>query len=70
MDRRLQPEPPEGDGEWALLQTRIDRSFWQQTVDTGDGRSMTWFVIARPPEQLAYDTFDEAEAMFEAMEEG
>ncbi|MNL87785.1 hypothetical protein D3C87_2171330 [compost metagenome] len=50
------------------MQQRIDRSFWQQTRSL-EGRSVTWFVIARPPEQLTYDTFDEAEAMFEAMDE-
>ena len=69
MDTRLQPDPPKGEGDWVLLQTRTDRSFWQQTVKAGEGRSITWFVIVRPPEQLAYDTFDEAEAMFEAMED-
>ncbi|MNE91098.1 hypothetical protein D3C80_1886720 [compost metagenome] len=68
MGARSQPEHPRGEGEWTLLQQRIDRSFWQQTRSL-EGRSVTWFVIARPPEQLTYDTFDEAEAMFEAMDE-
>lgn len=68
VDARSRPRRPEGEGEWTLLQQRIDRSFWQQTRSLG-GRSVTAFVIVRPPQQLRYDTFDEAEAMFEAMEE-
>ncbi|WP_296175014.1 hypothetical protein [uncultured Brevundimonas sp.] len=68
MDARSQTGRPEGEGEWTLLQQRIDRSFWQQTRSF-EGRSLTTFVILRPPEQLRYDTFDEAEAMFRAMDE-
>lgn len=68
VDARSQAERPEGEGEWTLLQQRADRSFWQQTRSF-EGRSLTAFVIVRPPEQLFYDTFDEAEAMFEAMDE-
>ncbi|MEG1029092.1 MAG: hypothetical protein RSE34_03330 [Brevundimonas sp.] len=68
MDPRSQAGRPEGEGEWTLLQQRIDRSFWQQTRSL-EGRSLTTFVIVRSPEQLRYDTFDEAEAMFEAMDE-
>ena len=69
MDARSQPETPKGDGAWTLLQTRPDRSFWQQTRTLAPGRSVSWFVIVRPPEKLSYDTFDEAEAMFRAMDE-
>ena len=69
MDARSQPEPPKGEGDWTLLQARSDRSFWQQTRTLAPGRSVSWFVIVRPPEQLSYDTFDEAEAMFRAMDE-
>jgi len=69
MDARSQPEPPQGERERTLLQTRSDRSFWQQRRALAPGRSVTWFVIVRPPEQLSYDSFDEAEAMFRAMDE-
>jgi len=70
MDARSQPEQSQGEGEWTLLQVRADRSFWQQTRTLAPGRSVTWFVILRSPEQLTYDSFDEAEAMFRAMDEG
>jgi len=69
MDARSQPQPPRGEGTWTLLQSRADRSFWQQTRTLTPERSVTWFVISRPPEQLSYDSFDEAEAMFRAMDE-
>lgn len=69
MDAQSQPEPPQGEGEWTLLQSRPDRSFWQQTQILAPGRSVTWFVIVRTPEQLTYDSFDEAETMFRAMDE-
>lgn len=63
------PAHPEGPGEWTLLQSRVDRAMWQQDdVDAG-GRTLSRFVIVNPPEVLIYDTFDEAEAMFLALEE-
>jgi hypothetical protein len=64
------PQPPADDGDWTLLQSRIDRSFWQWDRRREPSAAITSrFVILRPPERLDYDTFDEAEAMFEAMEE-
>ena len=69
MDAQSQAEQPQGEGEWTLLQTRPDRSFWQQTQTLAPGRYVTWFVIVRTPEQLTYDSFDEAETMFRAMDE-
>ncbi len=64
------PRPPADDGEWTLLQSHIDRSFWQWDRQQEDGAPiLSRFVILRPPERLDYDTFDEAESMFEAMEE-
>ena len=59
---------PQGEGDWTLLQTRHDRSFWQRSIPA-QGTALVRFVITRPPEVLAYDTFDEAQAMFEAMDE-
>lgn len=65
------PRPPGDPGRWTMLQQRIDRSFWQWDRDLEAGADvLTRFVILRPPERLDYDTFDEAEAMFEAMDEG
>ena len=64
------PQPPADDGDWTLLQSRVDRSFWQWDRPRETGASvLSLFVILRPPERLDYDTFDEAVAMFEAMEE-
>lgn len=64
------PRPPVDAGEWTLLQSRIDRSFWQwDRRPDPDAPVLSRFVILRPPERLDYDTFDEAESMFEAMEE-
>ena len=67
---RHAPRPPGDAGQWTLLQGRLDRSFWQwdRPVEVG-APPLTRFVILRPPERLDYDTFDEAEAMFEAMDE-
>ncbi|MFK0298218.1 hypothetical protein ACIQTU_03265 [Brevundimonas sp. NPDC090276] len=63
------PHPPADEGDWTLLQSRLDRSFWQWDRRLGpDTPVLTRFVILRPPERLDYDDFDEAEAMFEAME--
>lgn len=62
------PRPPHDEGDWTLLQSRLDRSFWQWDRRDGPGETMiTRFVIVRPPERLDYDTFDEAESMFLAM---
>lgn len=69
MPAPLSPEPPTDDGRWILLQHRHDRSFWQHERATAEGEVFTRFVIVRAPERLDYDTFDEAEGMFEAMED-
>lgn len=63
------PAHPEGPGEWSLLQSRVDRLMWQQDETDADGRTVSRFVIVNPPEVLTYDTFDEAEAMFLALDE-
>ncbi|MET4685368.1 hypothetical protein [Brevundimonas faecalis] len=70
MTAQHNPTPPGDEGDWTLLQNRIDRSFWQwdRCADPG-ARPLTRFVILRAPERLDYDDFDEAEAMFEAMDE-
>lgn len=67
---RIAPRPPVDEGDWTLLQSRIDRSFWQwDRRRDANAPALTRFVILRPPERLDYDDFDEAEAMFEAMDE-
>lgn len=65
------PQPPQGeDGDRTLLQSRVDRVFWQwDRRPEPTAPPLTRFVIVRPPERLDYDTFDEAESMFEAMED-
>jgi len=65
------PQPPHGeDGDWTRLQSRVDRVFWQwDRRPEPTAPPLTRFVIVRPPERLDYDTFDEAESMFEAMED-
>jgi hypothetical protein len=63
------PPPPPGAGHWTLLQERVDRALWQQDEPDGEGRIFTRFVILNPPETLTYDDFDEAEAMFLALEQ-
>jgi len=61
------PQPPSDAGEWTLLQSRADRNFWQWDRQTPRG-VLSRFVILRDRERLDFDTFDEAEALFEAME--
>jgi hypothetical protein len=58
---------PEGEGAWTLLQQRADHAMWQQEEPAPDGEVVSRFWIVNPPEALMYDTFDEAEAMFEAL---
>lgn len=64
----LRPTPPSDAGQWTLLQSRIDRSFWQWDRPSPEG-DLTRFVILRAPERLDYDSYEEAEAMFMAMDE-
>ncbi len=58
---------PEGPGAWTRLQSRIDHTMWQQDETDAAGVVVSRFWIVNPPEALTYDTFDEAEAMFEAL---
>lgn len=58
---------PEGEGVWTRLQGRRDRAMWQQDETGAGGVVVSRFWIVNPPEALMYDTFDEAEAMFEAL---
>ncbi len=69
MDTPQPPQPPQGPGQWTLLQQRLDRSMWQQEEADETGRILSRFIIVNRPEVLTYDTFDEAEAMFEALGE-
>ena len=58
---------PEGAGVWTRLQARADHVMWQQDETSAAGGQISRFWIVNPPEALMYDTFDEAEAMFEAL---
>lgn len=62
------PLPPSEAGTWTLLQSRLDRSFWQWDREAGLA-IISQFVILRGPDRYDYDTFDEAEALFAAFEE-
>lgn len=55
-------------GAWTLLQERADHAMWQQDIEDAGGGAVSRFWIVNPPEQLTYDTFDEAEALFEQLE--
>ena len=61
------PIPPEGPGQWTRLQDMFGRQMWQQDEIAGPGEIISRFVIVNPPEVLTYDDFDEAQAMFEAL---
>ena len=58
---------PEGEGVWTRLQVFDDRVMWQQDLGGDAVPVVSRFWIVNPPEALMYDTFDEAEAMFEAL---
>ena len=57
------PEPPSEPGQWTLLQSRLDRSFWQWDRELPKG-VFSHFVILRGAARHEYDTFDEAEELF------
>ena len=58
---------PEGEGVWTLLQGHIRHAMWQQDQTDAAGGVISRFWIVNPPEALVYETFDEAEAMFETL---
>ena len=68
MMRHVLPTPPSDPGQWTLLQQRTDRALWQWDRERG-GSTLTLFVITHPPSRLDYDDFDEAESMFERLED-
>jgi hypothetical protein len=70
MFRMATPTPPPDEGQWTLLQQRLDRALWQwdrPLLKAGSG--ITRFVITHNPSRLDFDDFDEAENMFEMMED-
>ena len=58
---------PDGPGVWTVLQDHVTHAMWQQDENDEAGGVTSRFWIVNPPEQLMYDTFDEAEAMFESL---
>ena len=63
------PQPPAGEGQWTLLQQRTDRALWQWDRTLLAGRKgVTRFVITHEPSRLDFDSFDEAESMFEMLD--
>lgn len=63
------PAHPEGAGVWTLLQDHVTHAMWQQDETDGAGATTSRFWVVNPPEQLMFDTFDEAESMFEQLSE-
>ena len=63
-----EPTHPDEPGVWTLLQQRSDHAMWQQDQEDTAGGTVSRFWIVNPPEQLMYDTFDGAEALFEQLE--
>jgi hypothetical protein len=61
------PAHPEGPGVWTLLQDHMTHALWQQDETDHAGATISRFWVVNPPEQLMFDTFDEAEAMFERL---
>lgn len=65
----IQDVPPMGDGDWTLLQERVDRSLWQwERRLPADLYGVTRFVIVQDISRLDFDDLEEAETMFQMME--
>ncbi len=60
---------PDEPGHWTELQRHVDKAMWQQEDADPVGKTDIRFWIVNPPERLMFDTFEEAEAMFEALSE-
>ena len=70
MYRMAPPSPPADEGRWTLLQHRLDRALWQwdrKLLRTNSG--VTRYVITHDPSRLDFDDFDEAESVFEMMDD-
>lgn len=70
MFRMVSPTPPPDEGQWTLLQQRPDRVLWQwdrPLLKTGAG--ITRFVIMQDPSRLDFDDVDEADTVFQMMED-
>ena len=65
----LQETHPIDDGDWTLLQKRIDRALWQweRRIPT-DLYGVTRFVIVQDKSRLDFDDLEEAETLFNMME--
>jgi len=64
------PAHPDGSGVWTLLQDHLTHAMWQQDETDAAGVTISRFWVVNPPEQLMFDTFDEAEALFERLGDG
>ena len=70
MYRMATPTPPKDEGSWTLLQQRLDRALWQWDRPTiKNHANITRFVITHDPSRLDFDDFDEAETVFEMIED-
>ncbi|WP_292050489.1 MULTISPECIES: hypothetical protein [unclassified Brevundimonas] len=69
MLRHVSPTPPKDPGHWTLLQQRPDRALWQWERRSNGGSPLTRYVITHDPSRLEFDDFDEAETMFERLQD-
>ena len=69
MLRSYLPTPPTDPGVWTLLQERSDRALWQWDRPLQGRTATTRFVIIHDPSRLDFEDFDEAEKMFEMLED-
>lgn len=67
--RHVAPKPPSDPGQWILLQERPNRALWQWERRSGGISPLVRFVITHDPSRLDFDDLDEAETMFERLED-
>lgn len=69
MPHPLEHHPAE-EGNWTLLQQRVDRALWQwERKLPSDLYGVTRFVIVQDIKRLDFDDIDEAETLFRMMED-
>ena len=65
----FQENHPLDDGDWTLLQKRVDRALWQwEHRIPADLYGVTRYVIVQDKSRLDFDDLEEAETLFNMME--
>lgn len=65
----FQENHPLDDGDWTLLQKRVDRALWQwERRIPADLYGVTRYVIVQDKSRLDFDDLEEAETLFNMME--